>query len=89
MSDDENEVREAPRKVLDGLLAGLHDALAEHQVTRRVAQQGHLRGHDHVGPLAPALLDRLDQLPDVAGHVADGGVELGDGQPHGGIVGGR
>ena len=60
MAHDEGDVTALAGEILDRLLAGFDDALAEQQIARRVSQETHL-GPDHeIGTVAAGLLDRLD-----------------------------
>ena len=63
-----------------------HERFVVEQVHRRVAAQAQLREHHQVGVQAARLLQPGDNAGAVAGEIADGGVDLGEGDAHGSIT---
>ena len=60
-----------------------HEAGAQQQILGRVAGDGELGQGQHVAPLRLGLAHHLEDAGDVAGQVADDGVDLGQAHPDG------
>ena len=68
---------------LDGVARGFAKRTAEDQVFRRVAGHREFRQGDKVAGVVTGADDRLANPLDVAGDVADGGVDLTQANPDG------
>ena len=86
VADDDGDLAQAVvgqlrREVDEGLLAGVREGLAQHEVLGRIAGQGHLGEHDEVDAVAGGLRRPLADQVGVAREVADAGVDLGQAHP--------
>ena len=69
----------SPANSVDRALAGGEKRRLQHQVFRRIAGDEELGEEHQVGALAGGVRPRLARLGEIAGNVADGRIELGDG----------
>ncbi len=66
-----------------GVFHVAHEAAAQQEVARRVAADGELGGDDQLGPGGDEFVVGGEQATEVAGEIADGGIELGEADAHG------
>jgi hypothetical protein len=70
------------RDLFQRLRSRAQEARPQQQVLRRVAGDGELRHEEQVGARPAGLADRVHDPLAIAVEVADGGVELGEREPH-------
>ena len=84
-SDDDGDAPGRGGDALDGGGVVGKEGWLEEEVLGRIAGNGKLREGNQVGVGGPGLVNQLDDAGGVAGNVADGGVELAEGQPEGAL----
>ena len=80
--DDRDDVHRLGGDPLQRLAGIGEEVLLEQEVLRRVAGDRELGEEDDLGTRLPRLAQAREDLLGVAGDVADGGVELGQSDPH-------
>ncbi len=85
-ADDRDDVACLSGKLLEGLAGVREEVLLEQQVLGRVSGQRQLGEHDQLRAGLAGLTQACGDLLGVARDVADGGVQLAEGEAHGAIV---
>ena len=83
VADDGRHLADGRGDLAERILHVADEVALEEEVARRVAGRDELGKDDDLGPLGDQRLVGVEDLPAIAGQVADGGVELGEAEAHG------
>lgn len=79
------EIFERMSQAQQGSFTSIHEGWAQQQIFGRIARQTQLGGDHQPGPLRIGLAGRLFQQTNIAGQVADGHIDLGQGNKKWGL----